>query len=358
MIKLIAFYLPQYHPIPENDSWWGKGFTEWSNVVKARPLFRGHYQPHLPSELGFYDLRVPETRLAQAMLAEEYGISGFCYYHYWFNGRKILDRPLNEVLATGSPDFPFCLCWANENWTRVWDGGDKDVLLEQFYNKEDDLRHIRHLLPIFADKRYIRIDGKPVFLIYRSELLPNIRQTIDIWREEAARSGVGDIYLIRVESFSFIDDLRSQGFDAALNFSPNSDYGNRQKFSRLNKLLLGRNYFLEGNAILDYEDYVKYYLSQTYDKYKRYRCAMVSFDNSPRRRRGATIFTGSTPDRYYNFLKCLIDETLSDNKLDEPIVFINAWNEWGEGNYLEPDVCWGRGYLENTLNALNDSRNS
>src|SRR5215467_8332153 len=176
-VRLIAFYLPQFHPISGNDQWWGKGFTEWRNVVRGRPLFPGHYQPHLPADLGFYDLRVPEIRQAQADLAQEYGIHGFCYYHYWFNGRRLLQRPFEEILASGKPDFPFCLCWANENWTRTWDGGDDQILLAQNYSDEDDLTHIKSLIPAFRDKRYIRVNGKPVLLVYRTTSLPNPSET-------------------------------------------------------------------------------------------------------------------------------------------------------------------------------------
>ena len=181
--RVIAFYLPQYHPFPENDRWWGAGFTEWRNVVKARPLFRGHYQPHLPADLGFYDLRVPEVRQQQAALAERYGLSGFCYYHYWFNGHRLMQRPVEEMLASGKPDFPFMLCWANENWTRAWDGGEQEVLIRQEYSEEDDRAHIRYLLDeVFRDPRYIRVDGKPVFAVYRSALFPDMRRTIEVWR--------------------------------------------------------------------------------------------------------------------------------------------------------------------------------
>ncbi|MDJ0634982.1 MAG: glycoside hydrolase family 99-like domain-containing protein [Xenococcaceae cyanobacterium MO_188.B29] len=183
-IKAIAFYLPQYHPIPENDKWWGKGFTEWTSVAKAKPLFKDHYQPHLPADLGFYDLRLPEVRQAQADLAREYGIYGFCYYHYWFNGKRLLERPFNEVLESGKPDFPFCLCWANENWTRRWDGQDREILIEQKYSVVDDREHIKSLISAFKDPRYIKIDGKPLFLIYRVNSLPDPSLTQKIWREE------------------------------------------------------------------------------------------------------------------------------------------------------------------------------
>jgi len=219
-VKAIAFYLPQFHPVPENDAWWGKGFTEWTNVTKARPRFPGHYQPHLPADLGFYDLRLPEARAAQAALAKEYGIFGFCYYHYWFNGRRLLERPFNEVLASGQPDFPFCLCWANENWTRVWDGGNNEILLKQQYSSDDDQAHIESLITAFQDERYIRIDDKPIFLVYRTKFLPDPARTAAIWRAAAKRAGLRDLFLIRVENFGDFTDPTLIGFDAAVEFAP------------------------------------------------------------------------------------------------------------------------------------------
>src|SRR5947207_4949510 len=219
-VRTIAFYLPQYHPIPENDAWWGKGFTEWTNVVKAKPLFRGHYQPHLPADLGFYDLRVAESREAQANLARQYGINGFCYYHYWFEGRRLLERPFNEVLTSRNPDFPFCLCWANENWTRIWDGGDSEVLMEQTYSEQDDLAHIRWLSHAFGDPRYIRVDNRPLFIIYRAHKLPDIRKTTAVWREECRRLGVGEVLLCRVDTAADKLPPNEVGLDAAVEFQP------------------------------------------------------------------------------------------------------------------------------------------
>ena len=217
---VIAFYLPQFHPIPENDAWWGKGFTEWTSVTKACPLFRGHYQPHLPADLGFYDLRVAESREAQADLAREYGVTGFCYYHYWFSGKRLLHRPFDEVLTSGRPDFPFCLCWANENWTRVWDGGDSEVLVEQTYSEQDDVAHIRWLARAFADPRYIRIKDKPLFIIYRAHKLPDIRKTTAIWRDECRSLGIGEIFLCRVDTGTDILPPNEVGLDAAVEFQP------------------------------------------------------------------------------------------------------------------------------------------
>ena len=219
-VRLIAFYLPQYHPIPENDEWWGKGFTEWRNVVRAKPLFKGHYQPHLPADLGFYDLRVPETREAQAELAQTHGITGFCYYHYWFNGRRVLNRPFDEVLRTGSPRLPFCLCWANENWTRRWDGANSDVLLQRRYSAEDDQAHIEHLIAAFSDDRYIKINGRPLFLVYRTISLPRPAQTAEIWRKACRAAGFPDLYLMRVESDRKDIEPATIGFDGAVEFAP------------------------------------------------------------------------------------------------------------------------------------------
>jgi radical SAM superfamily enzyme YgiQ (UPF0313 family)/tetratricopeptide (TPR) repeat protein/glycosyltransferase involved in cell wall biosynthesis len=341
-VRLIAFYLPQYHPIPENDHWWGKGFTEWTNVAKGKPLFPGHYQPHLPADLGFYDLRLPEVRRAQAELARDYGIYGFCYYHYWFNGKLLLERPLQEVLKSGEPDFPFCLCWANENWTRAWDGGDNQILIEQKYSEEDDLQHIRYLWNIFQDRRYIRIKGKPLFLVYRANRFPDPLKTTTLWREEARRLGIGELYLCRVESFptEHTDPTRI-GFDAAVEFQPDWTKLTREVRDERNP---------EFNAFR-YEKVVEEMLRKGKPGYKRFPCVTPSWDNSPRQKDRGAILTDSSPDLFEKWLRATI-ERFDTEYGDERIVFINAWNEWGEGNHLEPDLKFGRSYLEATKRAL------
>jgi len=355
-VRLIAFYLPQFHPVPENDEWWGKGFTDWTNVVKARPLFPGHYQPHLPADLGFYDLRVPEARDAQAQLAREYGIHGFCYYHYWFNGRVVLGRPFSEVLGYGKPDFPFCLCWANENWTKVWDGKERQVLLRQEYNFDDDLAHIRALIPALRDPRYIRVDGKPLFLVYRTEHMPSPARTAEIWRNESIRQGVGDIYLARVESFSAGPDPHSIGFDAAVEFAPDwrslQDLKYRSACYRLLKGLGAVSDVYFKHEIARYEGMVRRMLEHEVNHYVRFHCVAPGFDNTPRRSEGAVILSDATPQRYEAWLAECIDRTLTRYQGDERIVFINAWNEWAEGNHLEPDVRNGFAYLEATRRAV------
>jgi len=354
-IRLIAFYLPQYHPIPENDEWWGKGFTEWTNVAKAKPLFRRHYQPHLPADLGFYDLRLPEVRQSQADLAREHGIYGFCYYHYWFNGKRLLSRPFDEVLSSGKPDFPFCLCWANENWTRRWDGRDQDILLEQKYDFADDQKHIRALFPAFNDRRYIRIYNKPLFLVYRTELLPFPKQTVHIWREEALKEGIGELYIANVQSMGSYGDPADIGFDASVEFAPDWRAMGPKK-NRLTSLVNRfSKKFGNGVGIYQYDNLVENMLRKPYPDYKLFRGVTPSWDNTPRRQEGAIVFVESTPDKYNNWLKEMIKQTKQRYSGDERIVFINAWNEWAEGNHLEPCQKWGRRYLDATSNAIRNA---
>jgi lipopolysaccharide biosynthesis protein len=365
-LRAIAFYLPQFHPIPENDVWWGKGFTDWTNVAKAKPAFKGHYQPHLPADLGFYDLRLPEARKAQADLAREYGIHGFCYYHYWFKGRRLLERPFNEVLNYGKPDFPFCLCWANESWTRLWDGQEQEILMAQNYDEEDDLNHIRWLAGAFRDPRYIRVHGRALFLVYRLSRLPDPERTVEIWRNEARRLGVGDIFICNVESFAADHGLAPQyNLDGAAEFAPDhKEIPLRQEANKLTHKLSRRpriqrvatmlglaQPWLSKHGVYSYAELMNNMLAKPNPPYLRFPCVMPAWDNAARRQLGATIFHGSTPELYQQWLAAAAQKAKSVNK-DEPIVFINAWNEWAEGNHLEPCKKWGHAYLQATRNAL------
>jgi len=353
--RVIAIYLPQFHPFKENDEWWGKGFTEWTNVTKARPRFKGHYQPHLPADLGFYDLRVPEVREQQAQMAKEAGIYGFCYYHYWFNGKLLMERPLKEVLESGKPDFPFMICWANENWTRAWDGGEKQILIKQEYSDDDAKEHIKWLIPYLKDPRYIRIDGKPVISIYRTTIIPNLDSMLKIWREEALKEGL-ELYITRFESFGEGGKELLKGYiDAAIEFQPHNLRGflkNKNIASKtINKVV--RMFGMENVCpiILDYSKYVDYICKLPPYQYKIYPCVTPMWDNAARRRHSFFAFKNSTPYYFQKWLKHTF-ENFSPFSKDENLIFINAWNEWAEGNHLEPDQKWGKGYLEACKEAI------
>jgi lipopolysaccharide biosynthesis protein len=353
--RLIAFHLPQFHPIPENDCWWGPGFTEWTNVVRAQPLFSGHYQPHLPADLGFYDLRLPEVREAQANLARQYGIHGFCYYHYWFNGRRLLERPVNEILASGEPDFPFCLCWANENWTRAWDGGEREILLQQKYSHADDVQHMTWLCRALADERYIRVDGKPLLMIYRASILPDAAATAETWREVAMRQGVGEIFLANVENFADeVGGAMKWGLDAGVEFMPDSRsvgpcLGRDRRARLLSKLGKATPFF--DHSIYDYPTLVEGALQKPDPGYLRFPTVTPMWDNTARRKAGATILLGATPERYGAWLREVL-RRLANRPAELQVCFVNAWNEWAEGCHLEPCQRWGRQYLEATQRAL------
>lgn len=360
-VQVVAINLPQFHPVPENDRWWGQGFTEWTNVTKARPLFPGHYQPHLPADLGFYDLRLPEARQAQAELAKDYGVSAFCYYHYWFSGKRILERPVDEIVASGNPDFPFCLCWANENWTRTWYDNDREVLLEQTYSVEDDREHIRSLLPTLSDPRYLRIEGKPALFIYRADLLPDPALTAAIWREEVAKAGLGELFLGAFATSTI--DLDTWNFDVAIEFVPTSFRPTRRRllrrvvyqiFARLSARLRGT---MEPAFHL-YEDLMDDRLAaqppQGTDAARWLRCVTPAWDNSARRKKRPIIFLGSNPSSYGRWLRNMIEWTHANAPAGRKFVFVNAWNEWAEGNHLEPDRKYGRAYLEETRRALEE----
>jgi lipopolysaccharide biosynthesis protein len=354
-IRPIAIHLPQFHPIKENDEWWGKGFTEWKNVANGRPRFKNHYQPHLPADLGFYDLRLTEVREAQAEMARQYGIYGFCYYHYWFNGKLLLERPLEDLLREKKPDFPFMLCWANESWSRNWDGQSKQLLLEQKYSFEDDRNHIKYLLEFFKDDRYIKIDGRPVFAVYRTELFPDIAKTAEIWKSEVLKAGLSEPYLIRVESF--VDGVKPEqiNFDASFEFQPNWRVLPKEKnrgFPQrvLRKLGIYTSPFLK-ERVIDYGEFVTNAMKSPPVDYKRFPGITPMWDNSARRKTDALIFRGSTPEKYEEWLRFIVAE-FEPYTPNENFLFINAWNEWAEGNHLEPCQKWGRAYLEATASVL------
>ncbi len=351
-VKAIAFYLPQYHPIPENDKAWGKGFTEWTNVTKAEPLFSSHYQPHKPSELGYYDLRSDEIRKEQIKLAKQYGIYGFCYYYYWFNGKEALETPIKKLLANKELDFPFCVCWANENWTRKWDGHDNDVIFKQEHNAQDDLNFIRSLIPYFKDNRYITVDGKPVLLIYRTELFPEIKKTSAAWRNEVKKHGFKDLYLVRVESFIRGTNPNELGFDAAVEFAP--DWGMKGKRKLAGEFSTPKLNSLE---VYEYKDLMNNMLAKVPADYKLFRGVTPCWDNSARRGHAANVFINSTPELYKQWLSKVIVQTKNKFVTNEQFIFINAWNEWGEGNHLEPDKKYGRAFLEATKAAFTETAN-
>jgi lipopolysaccharide biosynthesis protein len=353
-VRSIAFYLPQFHPIPENDEWWGTGFTEWTNVAKARPRFRGHEQPHLPADLGFYDLRLPEVRAAQAELAAVHGVDAFCYYHYWFGGRRLLERPFTEVLRSGEPDFPFLLCWANEPWSRRWDGSERSVLMPQRYGAQDDRRHIRELIEAFADPRYVRVEGRPLFLVYRASHLPEPRRTTDLWRDEAVRAGIGDLFLARVESFrDEHGDPRRLGFDAAVEFQPNWVIARAALWRKGLRVIGGRTGLWPDKPRtfrFPYDELVARSLAQPAPSYPRIPGVTPRWDNSARRVHGAVVIDGATPERYEHWLR------EAGRRARHGLVFVNAWNEWGEGAHLEPDQRWGTTWLEAHARAMADVR--
>ena len=346
-VKLIAFYLPQFHPFPENDEWWGKGFTEWTNVGKAKPNYKGHYQPHCPIHHGYYDLRIPEVMEEQAKLAKEYGIYGFSYYFYWFGGKILMDTPLELMLANKKVDIPFCFTWANENWSRRWDGQENDILIAQDHSNEDSLSFIQHLVKYFQDERYIKIDGKPVLIIYRADIIPEIAETAKIWRDELLKYDIPGLYLISAQSFG-IRSPEPFNFDASVEFPPHtiisSEINNEVE-------LLNKNY---SGRIYSYEQVAKNAVLSSEPDYKLFRTAMLSWDNTARKQNNSHIFHGFSLLLYKQWLSSIVNKVYSNPKYntDEKIVFVNAWNEWAEGTHLEPDQKLGYGYLQTTYDVL------
>lgn len=356
--KVIAFYLPQYHPTPDNDKWWGKGFTEWTNVGKARSLFPGHYQPKVPADLGYYDLRLPEIREAQAELAKEAGIYGFCYYHYWFgNGKEELELPFNEVMRLGEPDFPFMLCWANESWhKKFWDkdgkGSSKEMLIEQKYPGDQDIiDHFYRLLPAFKDPRYIRIDNKPAFMIYKPELLPDDPNFLKIWNDLALKEGLDGIFFIAYDwenlSFNYKEELESKGYNAVTTFSLWKACAKSK--SVLNKVLRRlRSLVGKWPTIYDFKKVIEFMFTEIDGEENVFPTIIPNWDHTPRSGGNGIVVENASPEVFGIQINKLLEIT---KKKDNNIIFLKSWNEWGEGNYMEPDLRYGKRFI----NVLADS---
>jgi lipopolysaccharide biosynthesis protein len=354
-VQSLAFYLPQFFPIPENDEWWGPGFTEWVNVARARRLFPGHYQPHLPGELGFYDLRLEETRVRQANLAAVHGVTGFCYWHYWFGGRRMLERVVDEVVRSGVPDYPFCLAWANETWGGRWAGAPKRVLIEQTYPGDDDYRrHFDAIVGALHDPRYVRVDGRPLFYVYRPEQLPDAGHFADVWRRLADEAGLPGLFLI---GQSVVGSMRwrasEHGFDAV---APWSRYPHLQRraaekrraFDSLVSATLARQHFLP--RIYSYHRWSQYVPTANNDELE-FPSVIPNWDNTPRAGRDGGLYHGANPQDFARQVKGAM-RLLADRPPERRLLFIRSWNEWAEGNHLEPDRRYGRGFLEAFRDAV------
>lgn len=353
-VKVIAFYLPQFHSIPENDKWWGKGFTEWINTKKSKSLFEGHNQPREPLNDYYYNLLDSETRKWQANIAKEYGIYGFCYYHYWFDGKLLLEKPLEQIRDSKEPDFPFCMCWANEPWTRAWDGGEKEVLMPQSYGDRGSWnRHLEYLLPFFKDERYIKIDNKPVFVIYRSAIIKNCNEMINFWDNQCKENGLGGIYIVEeVNGHQSMPVCSSSR--AVVEFEPmftmKADLGIRMKFYRKIRSALRKVLNIKLLDTYNYDFIWKRIIKREacYDDKKKFLGAFVDWDNTARRGNRAMIFKGTTYKKFENYFKLQFEKAKKNNT---EFIFINAWNEWAEGTYLEPDKKNEYKYLEAIKNA-------
>lgn len=347
--RLIAFYLPQFHPIPENDNWWGKGFTEWTNMAKARRLFPGHDQPRVPADLGFYDLRLPESRESQAELAAAHGIGGFCYWHYWFAGKRLLEAPFQEVLRSGKPALPFCLGWANETWSGVWHGNPNRILMEQTYpGPQDEERHFHAVSEAFFDDRYLTVEGKPIFYIYKPQQIPHPQRFVEHWQNLALKAGLKGIYFIGEDVY--LDENpwnpKRSGFDAVV---PNNPGVAILRLSKKNtpKYLSFRimNRFLGYPNLYEYRDFIAANHVEAAGDYDFYPCVLPNWDNTPRSGSKGTVLINATPELFRQHLRRAIDQVISRPK-DKRIIFLKSWNEWAEGNSLEPDLTSGRALLE------------
>ncbi len=346
-IKAIAFYLPQFHTFPENDAWWGKGFTEWTNVKKASPRFQEHYQPRVPdSKLGYYSLTKKSILKKQIKLAKEHHIFGFCFYYYWFSGKRLMEKPVDMLLADKSIDFPFCLCWANENWTRRWDGQDKDILIKQDYKKDDPKNFIIDIKKYLLDERYIRVNGKPVILIYKPDDIPDLKSVISTWRRVATEVGIGEIEVWTDREITDDNIERLSYVDAEFDFAPHGHYHNLHHLD-------------SGGMTVDYRERVNYLVSKRiYDSHLSlkpfYYSATMAWDNSPRKANGYFLLSNYSSEAFYLWLKTIIAVTRKRNPVERRFIFINAWNEWAEGTYLEPDARYGYTNINTLTRALLD----
>ena len=358
--RVIAFYLPQFHPIPENDLWWGKGFTEWTNVGKAKPLFKGHYQPRVPADLGYYDLRMPEIREAQAEMAANAGIEGFMYWHYWFgNGKKLLERPLKEVIESGKPDFPFCVGWANHSWTnRMWNAAAQNLkessTIEQTYpGKEDNINHFNYLLPAFTDKRYIKVHGKPLVFIFDPLKIPDVADFLNQWRELAVKNGLGGLFFVGRGNDT--EKLLQLGFDAV---NPNLQWEAESKVKgKILRLAHRKIHEYFGGLILDkykYSEIIKYLTPSDINSLKVFPAILPQWDRTPRSGARTTLYYGSSPELFGIHVKEILGK-IESKPFEDKIVFLKSWNEWAEGNYVEPDLKFGNGYLNALKSIISDN---
>ena len=378
--RIIALYLPQFHPIPENDRWWGPGFTEWTNVAKAKPLFRGHQQPKIPANLGFYDLRLPETREAQAELAREAGIEGFCYYHYWFGGKELLERPFREVVASGKPDFPFCLCWANHSWSnKTWNRKsamqENSMLMEQVYpGREDDVAHFMSILPALKDDRYIRIDGRPVFVLYSPWDHPHVREWIQTWRQLSVEHGLPGLYMIGIcdstltfrqkpdgtrervmpnleSSAELFQTVLDMGFDAVNSFGKRrGEMLSAGKYQDLAKTAV-RRLGVPVGQLYEYAKTVKGFFAPE-DRWENvFPTILPQWDRTPRMASYDGVYVHATPEAFEKHVRQAVD-IVSGKEPEHRVIFLKSWNEWGEGNYVEPDTEYGTGFLTAIRKAL------
>lgn len=351
-VRALAFYLPQFHPTPENDAWWGTGFTEWTNVVRAKPLYHGHRQPRLPTDLGFYDLRVIDTQRAQARLAAEHGLHGFCYYHYWFHGKQVLNQPLENMLGDSDITLPFCLFWANERWTRTWSGKGDETLIEQAYSEEDANALAQHLCGIFRDPRYIKVNNRPVFIVYHPIQIPIWNIYVDVLRQRVREFGFDDIYLCMVLKHNRQKDHRDFDCDAMIEFPP-SMAPDPQIAERRGRAMIEETLAAEFDGRISLQRrLMNGFMANSYEGQTVHRTVTIDFDTTARHGTRAALMPDASPEIYGRWLRRAVDDTKQRHTGDQRLMFIFAWNEWAEGAYLEPDEHYGNELLKKTKEVL------